>query len=372
MTIFRIILVVLSALSPLLAGGPHSQRRLSPEAIEALEAQFAGSAPTFGQRLGLTELPLPKDASSCLRITHSRALSDMNEALTLWVSASDTSLHVHYRAPFLVGWLRQVALLNHGTSRPSVEVAAARVRMIDYRLVVGPDDTMDLRRDWNRLRRLVPAGGPRASTVQKATPVVDGCGLQIVVDDANGKRGPEAVRDLEIDDLVEALCLKLRNRWIHENLGTLRAFLGKEGLKRLGPDLLTRAFSPSDLELAKALLALGVDPSNPASDESYPLVEACGAANQDLVKCLLAKGASPNKGSHSSLWPEHDLMPLDTALNAVEQALPDAAEIVRILLEHGADPNVFGSGYGSPLSRAKKSGNTELVTSLINGGAKTQ
>jgi len=63
-------------------------------------------------------------------------------------------------------------------------------------------------------------------------------------------------------------------------------------------------------------------------------------------------------------------MPIDAAVNAVEQDELAGIEIVKMILERGASPNKFGSGYGSPLERAKKRKNQTLVSLLQKYGAK--
>ncbi|KAF8155209.1 ankyrin repeat-containing domain protein, partial [Mycena galopus ATCC 62051] len=50
-------------------------------------------------------------------------------------------------------------------------------------------------------------------------------------------------------------------------------------------------------------------------------------------------------------------------------ALQGNLEIVKLLLAHGADPNIEGGRYGSALQAGVVSGNTEIVKALLEGGA---
>jgi ankyrin repeat protein len=47
-------------------------------------------------------------------------------------------------------------------------------------------------------------------------------------------------------------------------------------------------------------------------------------------------------------------------------------EIVRILLAHGANPNLADDIGETPLSRAKSSGNTKIVEMLVKAGANAE
>ncbi|HLO69216.1 MAG TPA: hypothetical protein VK188_19510 [Holophaga sp.] len=283
----------------------------------------------------------------------------------------DGAIDLRYRAPFLVGWLRQLAVLCDPADPPSTSRALSLVRMVDCHMVLGSQDPMGIKGLCDRLTSRILAMRQGDSTGRARLPVVDGCGLRILLDTASGERDFKEVQDPEWDALVEKLCRILEAQGLKERLPDLEGFLGKDVIDLLGPDLLAEAASPADIELARTLIKLGVDVRRPSSRGACPLVEACGAGNLELVAMLLAAGADPNAGNHSEVWPESDLLPLDTAMNgALWGPGPHGAAIVRALIRSGADPNRSGSGYGSPLRRARKAKDAALIGILTAAGAR--
>ena len=101
---------------------------------------------------------------------------------------------------------------------------------------------------------------------------------------------------------------------------------------------------------ARDLLARGADPNGTAEEGWTCLSIACARGDADLVRVLLEAGAEPN--DNDSLY--HSVEPADPACtrlllehgagpkgtNALAHALDyDRVERVRLLLDHGADPN---------------------------------
>ena len=127
-----------------------------------------------------------------------------------------------------------------------------------------------------------------------------------------------------------------------------------------------------------------------------PLMAACYAGNSKAAALLLSKGADPNKATKEIIEIEFDelLHPILNAtilswaasngyFEAVITPLYSAAEsgytdIVRSLLEGGADPNMGlrstdehgGVDVRTPMNVAAERGYTEVVISLLEGGAR--
>jgi len=113
--------------------------------------------------------------------------------------------------------------------------------------------------------------------------------------------------------------------------------------------------------LASELLERGADP-NLADDyhrgalfaalelrnfnhDKYPFLYGDGRDPLDLIKALLAKGANPNQRTDTT--PVHGLMQFDGAwvnfdgqTPFIRAALSGDIEVMRLLLQHGADPNL--------------------------------
>jgi uncharacterized protein len=119
------------------------------------------------------------------------------------------------------------------------------------------------------------------------------------------------------------------------------------------------AASPSALQSEEST-------SVPTQWKVTPLLAAVGAGDVDRVRVLLEGGANPDD-------PSAGRSPLIQAItlrsgNAMHCSLP----IVRLLLDHGANPNRADPGIGSiPLLAAFANGDLECALALRKGGAPT-
>ena len=94
------------------------------------------------------------------------------------------------------------------------------------------------------------------------------------------------------------------------------------------------------------------------SKKHMTLSDAVRSGDIRAVRKLLAAGADPN-----TIPPNDDIVPLFYALN-------EGAEMVKLLIQHGADVNVTGRGDATPLAKAEARGQTEVASVLHEAGAK--
>jgi ankyrin repeat protein len=145
------------------------------------------------------------------------------------------------------------------------------------------------------------------------------------------------------------------------------------------------------LDSAKALMEAGANPNLTDPDGTTALVIAIINAHFDLAAMLVEKGADPNvvdTSGMSALYAAVDMHTLGPMLSRPGPKVTDkldAAELVPVLLKHGADPNlrlkkpIIGRHHDSgdasmgegttALMRAAKSSDFPVMKSLLEGGA---
>ena len=98
------------------------------------------------------------------------------------------------------------------------------------------------------------------------------------------------------------------------------------------------------------------------SPETEALHEAIKRGNLDEVRAALDAGANPDQ-CYSQLFVGHHYCPL---VQAVQNGQDD---IVRLLLEREADPDIEKDGLGTPLTVATRKKDYPIMTMLLNAGA---
>jgi ankyrin repeat protein len=96
-----------------------------------------------------------------------------------------------------------------------------------------------------------------------------------------------------------------------------------------------------------------------AEDGFQALGLACFFGHYDTVEYLVKAGAPVNSSSHNNL----KATPLHSAAAAGHD------KIVKLLLAHGADPNLREEGGFTPLHAAAQNGDVEILRTLLLGGA---
>ena len=108
------------------------------------------------------------------------------------------------------------------------------------------------------------------------------------------------------------------------------------------------------------LLARNPSLVNAYSEDGFqPLGLACFFGHFDVAEYLVKAGASLNSKSGNRL----KAAPIQSATAARHH------KIVRMLLEHGADPNIRELGGYTPLHAAAQNGDEEMIRVLLFGGA---
>jgi cytohesin len=129
-------------------------------------------------------------------------------------------------------------------------------------------------------------------------------------------------------------------------------------------------------DLAAATAALDKEPAqiNAAFRGSTPLLLAVRGGKKEIVAMLLAKGADANLAANDSMYDyASTYTPLQMALNTGYSYSSNTGnpqkEILSLLLDKGAKPDVPDNEGSTPLLRMVTNGNRDLAELLLNKGA---
>ncbi len=127
---------------------------------------------------------------------------------------------------------------------------------------------------------------------------------------------------------------------------------------------LFEAVALGEVDLARSLLPEAPGGANAVSADGFTVLGlAVYFGRVDMAKHLLKEGADPDTPSAN----QFNVRPLHSA---AAQRDPEASLVLgRILLDAGADPNVYQAGGWSPLHQAAAHGRGELARLLVEGGA---
>lgn len=129
---------------------------------------------------------------------------------------------------------------------------------------------------------------------------------------------------------------------------------------------LFQAAERNDIRTLKDLLQITPSLANTENEEGLtPLAYAAHFGQQEAVELLLAFGANVNAISHSKV----SYIPSNTALHAALAGERDLG-VIKTLLEHKAQPNIFDSnGHTCLHTAAFHEENTDLIHLLMEYGA---
>ena len=163
-----------------------------------------------------------------------------------------------------------------------------------------------------------------------------------------------------------------------------------EGLAAIGSaaeHLATNAhlYRPNMRELVKALLSRGADPNAQLRATRIqgsggarvsmagvtPLVAASTAADVDLVRLLIEKGADPQLGTEKGVTPLMGAAGLAHKMDRPSQKeYDDALVVAKLLVEEGAEVNTVGENGWTALHGAAYVGADEMLQFLVDSGAR--
>lgn len=130
-----------------------------------------------------------------------------------------------------------------------------------------------------------------------------------------------------------------------------------------GQALIAIASSKDNAELVQVLLSMGADPNTRTNTGTPVLVDAVQRGRVDLAKLFLTSGANAN---------EKDLMGTSILLATVRSnklSDIDKDALIKILLAHGANPNVTDSWGLTGLAHAAAGDNIDLIRIFLAHGA---
>ncbi len=171
---------------------------------------------------------------------------------------------------------------------------------------------------------------------------------------------------IAIDDLLNGNPALCNQKTSHEISPLLLACyynkpqIVKVLLKHINELTIHEAAAANLLEQVQAMAADLPDALDAVSDHGFTaLGMATHFGNEDIVRFLLEKGADPNTHSQNG----YNVYPLHAAVGSGFDG------IAKMLIEAGAEVNVLQTSRTSPLHLAAQTGNIDLIILLLENGA---
>lgn len=174
-------------------------------------------------------------------------------------------------------------------------------------------------------------------------------------DDTNTNPGPEVVRAIESDDSG-------RLRELLETGLSPNAVISLDPTGKIGYTLLEFAAQKRAREAALLLIKAGAKLN---VGKFKPLIIAVMTNSLEMVRLLLDAGADPNVKWNDKVEKDHGLTALMSAVSP-----PRGPELLELLLARGADPRVTTRKGKTALSWAVAYGNTAAAKRLLQAGCK--
>jgi ankyrin repeat protein len=125
-----------------------------------------------------------------------------------------------------------------------------------------------------------------------------------------------------------------------------------------------RQGSQCGVRVAKLLLERGVDVNARRKDHQMPLHVASYYGNLEIVRLLLEHGADIE-----AAWGDKGEKPLHQVTYGKYRSQEDGVRVAQLLLDRGADVNTRRKDHWTPLHHASHFGNVEIARLLLDHGA---
>lgn len=140
-------------------------------------------------------------------------------------------------------------------------------------------------------------------------------------------------------------------------------------VNNVGSSALMEACSSLDIDAVKILLDAGADVNIKSVQGTNALLIAAARQDHEIVDVLIKKGgANPNSVDFYGV-PALIAACVDLSKREKVSERSNSFKTIKVLLKHGADPNLQAKSGNSPIAEASQFGNKAVVLELLNHGA---